>query len=102
MHCIVDFITMLGIPALIAARSSLGTINHTCLTVEALRARSITVAGVVLIGEPNADNAEAIEKYARVPIVAQMPPFDPLTPESLAAWTAKSFDPEGRLCGFLK
>jgi len=102
MHCMVDFIAMLGIPALIAARSSLGTINHTCLTVEALRTRSVTVAGVVLIGEPNADNADAIEHYARVPVIAQMPRFDPLTPESLAAWTAKSFDPEGSLCEFLK
>jgi dethiobiotin synthase len=101
-HCIVDFIAMLGIPALIAARSSLGTINHTCLTVEALRTRSITVAGVVLIGEPNNDNADAIEHYARVPVVAQMPRFDPLTPESLAAWSSESFDPEGRLCEFLK
>jgi dethiobiotin synthase len=101
-HCIVDSIAMLDIPALIAARSSLGTINHTCLTVEALRTRSVIVAGVVLIGEPNADNAEAIEHYSRVPVIAQMPRFEPLSPESLAAWSAKHFDTKGRLCEFLK
>lgn len=101
-HRTIDLIAMLGIPALIAARSGLGTINHTCLTVEALRARSIPVAGVVLIGEPNTDNAEAIEHYAHVPVIAQMPRLDPLTPESLAAWTATNFDPQGCLCEVLR
>jgi dethiobiotin synthase len=98
---IIDLIAMLGIPALIAARSSLGTINHTCLTVEALRARSIPIAGAVLIGEPNTDNAEAIEHYAQVPVIAQMPRFDPLSPESVSGWVAANFDPQGRLLEFL-
>jgi dethiobiotin synthetase len=99
---IADLIAMLGMPALIAARSGLGTINHTRLTVEALRSRSIIVAGVVLIGEANADNAEAIERYTSVPVIAQMPRFDPLTPESLGAWAATCFDPQERLGAFLK
>jgi dethiobiotin synthetase len=86
------FMTMLGLPALIAARSGLGTINHTLLTIEALRSRSIAVAGVVMIGDPNADNAEAIEQYGHVTVLAQMPRLDPLTPESLGAWTAAHFD----------
>jgi dethiobiotin synthase len=86
------FMTMLGLPVLIAARSGLGTINHTLLTIEALRSRSIAVAGVVMIGDPNADNAEAIEQYGHVPVLAQMPHLDPLTPESLGAWTAAHFD----------
>jgi dethiobiotin synthetase len=96
-HTILDFMGMLGFPALIAARSGLGTINHTRLTVEALRAGSIAIAGVVLIGEPNADNAEAIEHYARVPVIAQMPRFAPLTQESLSAWATNNFDPQGLL-----
>jgi malonyl-CoA O-methyltransferase len=99
---IVDLIAMLGMPTLIAARSGLGTINHTCLTVEALRVRSIPVTGVVLIGDPNADNAAAIEHYAQVPVIAQMPRLVPLTPESLAGWTATYFDPQGRLCEFFQ
>ena len=96
----IDLIAMLGIPALIAARSGLGTINHTCLTAEALRARSIPIAGVVLIGEPNADNAEAIEHYARIRVIAEMPKLDPLTPALLAAWAAKDLDPQNRLHEF--
>jgi len=97
---IVDFIAMLRVPALIAARSGLGTINHTSLTVEALRSRSVPIAGVVMIGEPNADNAEAIEHYAQVPVIAQIPRIDPLTSASLASWTVANFDPQRRLNEF--
>ena len=92
-----DFMVLLRLPAVIVARSGLGTINHTLLTIEALRARSIAVAGVAMIGEPNAGNAAAIEHYGRVPVIAQMPRLNPLTPESLAAWSAAHFDPQGLL-----
>jgi len=92
-----DLIAMLELPVLVAARSGLGTINHTRLTVEALRARSLFVAGVVLIGEPNADNAEAIEHYGKVPVIAQMPRFEPLTPQTLGEWSKTHFDAAGHL-----
>jgi dethiobiotin synthase len=77
----------LRLPVLVAARTALGTINHTLLTLEALRARSLSVAGVVMAGEPNAENRAAVERYGGVP-VAVMPRFDPLTPERLAEWAA--------------
>lgn len=92
-----DFMAMLGLPVVIAARSGLGTINHTLLTMEVLRARSIEIAGAVLIGDPGAGNAEAIEQYGRAPVIAQMPRLDPLTPESLAEWSSQHFDPHGLL-----
>ena len=81
----VDLITVLGLPVLIAARSGLGTINHTLLTVEALRARAIPIAGIVMVGEPNADNRIAIETRAHVTVVGELPRLDPLTPEALQA-----------------
>ncbi len=81
----VDLITVLGLPVVIAARSGLGTINHTLLTVEALRARAIPIAGVVLIGEPNPDNRIAIETRAHVTVVGELPVLQPLTPEALQA-----------------
>jgi dethiobiotin synthetase len=81
----VDLMVRLALPALIVARSGLGTINHTLLTVEALRSRSLTVAGVLMVGPPNAENAEAIATYGRVPVVGTLPWLDPLTPEALAA-----------------
>lgn len=81
-----DLMALLGLPVIIAARSTLGTINHTLLTIEALRRRALRIAGVVMIGDGNADNRAAIEHYGRVAVLAEMPRFDPLTRESLRTW----------------
>ena len=82
----IDLMVLMGMPVIVAARSTLGTINHTLLTIEALRARSLKIAGVVMIGDGNADNRAAIEHYGNVAVVAEMPCFNPLAPESLRAW----------------
>jgi malonyl-CoA O-methyltransferase len=82
-----DWIACLGLPVLVVARSGLGTINHTLLTLEALQARRLRVAGVMMIGEANADNRAAIEKYGHVPVVAEMPFLRPLDAGLLAAWS---------------
>jgi dethiobiotin synthetase len=90
----VDWIAYLALPVLVVARSGLGTINHTLLTLEALHARSLRVAGVMMIGEPNADNRAAIEKYGHVPVVGEMPFLTPLDPGLLAAWSVTHLDAE--------
>jgi len=82
----VDLMARFGLPVVVAARTSLGTINHTLLTVEVLRARGLRVAGVAMIGTGNADNRAAIEHYGNVAVIAEMPHFDPLTPEALRRW----------------
>jgi dethiobiotin synthetase len=56
------------------------------LTLEALRVRSLEIAGVVMIGEANPENRVAITHYGRVNVIAEMPRFDPLTPECLRSW----------------
>ena len=89
-----DWIAYLALPVLVVARSGLGTINHTLLTLEALQARSLRVAGVMMIGEPNADNRAAIERYGHVPVVAEMPFLRPLDPGLLAAWSVAHLDAE--------
>ena len=81
-----DLMVMLGLPVIVAARTTLGTINHTLLTLEALRTRKLRIAGVVMIGDRNADNRAAVEHYGNVAVLAEMPRFDPLTQESLRAW----------------
>jgi dethiobiotin synthetase len=75
-----DLIFALALPAVVTARSGLGTINHTLLTIEALRARAIPVAGVVLVGSPNQDNRVAIEQRGHVTVIGELPPLVPLTP----------------------
>jgi dethiobiotin synthetase len=79
----IDLIVVLGLPVVIAARSGLGTINHTLLTIEALRARAVPIAGVVMVGSLNADNRVAIETRGHVAVVGELASLDPLTPDSL-------------------
>jgi dethiobiotin synthase len=97
-----DWIAYLALPVLVVARTGLGTINHTLLTLEALQTRWLKVAGVLMIGEPNPDNRAAIEQYGRVPVVAEMPFLAPLDPGLLAAWSVTHLDPQGRLLEFLR
>ena len=98
----VDFMRALNLPIVVVARSTLGTINHTLLTLEALRGRSLSVAGVVMCGKPNPDNRAAIEHYGHCPVLGEMPVFDPLTRSALGEWAAAELDPEGRLLEFLR
>jgi dethiobiotin synthase len=93
----IDLMERLALPVVVVTRTSLGTINHTLLTIGALKARSMTVAGVLLVGEPNADNRDAIATYGDVRILGEMPRFDPLTPEALGDWARTQLDPGGAL-----
>lgn len=97
----IDLIIRLALPVLVVARSGLGTINHTLLTIEALRARSLTVVGVLMVGPPNAENRDAISTYGRVPVVGMLPWLDPLTPAALAE-SAMTLDTEDRLGAWLE
>ena len=97
----IDLIGALGFPVVVAASSLLGTINHTLLTLEALRSRGIAVAGVVLIGELNMENQRAIEAYGDVAVIGAMPRFDPLNATALAAWSRAEFDRDHCLRSFL-
>ena len=97
-----DLIAALQLPVLVVARSALGTINHTLLTLEALRARALQAAGVVMVGERNEENRRAIEHYGRVPVLGQMPHFSALMPQVLAAWAASELDPQNELIATLQ
>jgi dethiobiotin synthase len=96
-----DLMSRLGLPVLIVSRSTLGTINHTLLTIEALRRRSLTVAGVVMVGAADADNREAIEQRGGVRVIGELPIFQPLTPQRLAAWATTELDRDGHLMEFI-
>ena len=75
---VLDFIAMLKIPVIIVARSGLGTINHTALTVESLRRRKIEIAGIVMNGFRDGGLAEKtnpkeILRLTDVPVIARVP-----------------------------
>ena len=97
----IDLMRRLRLPVLVVSRTALGTINHTLLTIEALRARSLDVAGVLLVGEPKLGTRDAIERYGKVAVVGELPPLDPLSADTLGAWAASAFDREGHLARYL-
>ena len=80
-----DLMRLLDLPVVLVARSTLGTINHTLLSLEALRRRGISIHGVVLCGEPNPSNRAAVELYGDVSIIAELPPLSPVTPAAIEA-----------------
>ncbi|MEE9139452.1 MAG: dethiobiotin synthase [Alphaproteobacteria bacterium] len=84
-----DLIARLGLPAVVVARSGLGTINHTLLTLESLEARGVAVAGVVMNGPPNEANRRAIETFGAVSVIAEFPLLEPLEAGTLAAAAAR-------------
>jgi dethiobiotin synthetase len=77
-----DLAIDVGLPVLIAARTGLGTINHTLLTIEAARAAGLTVAGVVMTPWPDTpepielSNRATVERLGGAP-VSGLPSTDP-------------------------
>jgi dethiobiotin synthase len=96
-----DWVAQSGLPAVVVARTAIGTINHTLLTLEALRQRQVVVAGVVMNGDPDAENRRAIERFGAVTVVAEVPRVEALDPASLAR-LADAFDPEDCLRSMLE
>jgi len=71
------------IPVILCARTGLGTINHTLLSLEALRSRSVPVFGVAFIGDEAAETQRIIAAMGHVRILGRLPRLDPLTPNLL-------------------
>ncbi|MCQ8895134.1 dethiobiotin synthase [Limnobacter humi] len=84
-HTMLDLMKHLRLPALLVARSGLGTINHTVLSLQALKAAQVPVLGVVMVGERNPANRKAIEHFGQVPVLAELPVLANLDREHLAA-----------------
>ncbi len=90
----IDQLAVWGLPVLLVARSGLGTLNHTLLSVEALRRRGLPLLGLVLNGPLHPDNPATLAALAQAPVLAQLPPLNPLSAAALTAqWQAQSLGP---------
>ena len=98
-HTMLDVAQWLKLPAIVVARPNLGTINHTLLTVDALRDAKVKVAGVVvnrypaeMPGVAEETNPRAIEKWGKVPVLCIVPdvkePIGLRIPDDIAAAVA--------------
>jgi len=93
---LIDFFAAAHLPCLLVALSGLGTINHALLSLEALRARRMEVAGVVLNGTPNPENRAAIERFGKVAVLAELSPLAALDRAAVSR-AAEGFDLDGVL-----
>jgi dethiobiotin synthetase len=82
------------IPVILVARTGLGTINHTLLSLEALWSRKIPVHGIIFVGDENADNMKTIAEFSDVKILGRLPFLDSLDADSLNAAFEDNFDLE--------
>ncbi|MBC7905909.1 MAG: dethiobiotin synthase [Rhodospirillaceae bacterium] len=91
----VDLMERLGLPALVVTRSGLGTINHTLMTLEVLRRRHVPILGVVMNGQKNPANRQAIEHFGGVPVLAEIQPLFAVTASVVASLPPPAFAPPG-------
>ena len=87
-----DLMRQLKLPVLLVSRTSLGTINHTLLSLAALRRARLSLGGVVMVGKPNRDNREAIERYGGIAVVGVVPRLEKIDRQALRAVFARHFD----------
>lgn len=80
-----------GKPVVLVARTGLGTINHTLLSIEALRARGVPLLGVAFVGDPVEDSEATICAMGQVKRLGRLPLLDPLTPKALRTAFAAHF-----------
>ncbi|HEV7314718.1 dethiobiotin synthase [Sphingopyxis sp.] len=87
-----DLFAKWQVPVIVCARTALGTINHSLLTIEALRSRGVPIHGLAFLGDAVEDSEAIIAEIGGVRRLGRLPVIAPLTPESLAQAFAANFD----------
>ena len=82
-HKILDLIKKIKLPVIVVARSGLGTLNHTLLTLETLKNNQIQTKGVVLSGIPHSQNKKDIEFFGDIPVILELNHLKEITKENV-------------------
>ena len=69
----IDQIKQWNLPVILVCKSSLGTLNHTLLSIEALKRRNIEILGLVVNGEKHLDNPKTLVDFSGIPLIAEFP-----------------------------
>ena len=84
-----DLMKKIDCPVIIVARSTLGTLNHTFLTLSALRAKKIPILGVIMVGPPHPNNKKDIEEKGKTSILLELPIIENLSAKILRSYFEK-------------
>ena len=87
-----DLMARWALPTIIVASTRLGTINHSLLTIEALRARNVAIRGVVFTGDAMPSSEDIICKMGGVKHLGRLPWLEQITPNGLASAFDKHFN----------
>ncbi len=90
----IELFTRWRAPAVLVARTALGTINHTLLSIEALKRRSIPLLGVIFVGDEVADTPRTIVEFSGVRALGRISFLPRLNAEELSAAFAAGFEAE--------
>ena len=89
----IDQLKAWGAPIILVARTGLGTLNHTLLSLEALKYRNLDVLGIVLNGPPHKDNPKTLEQFGDTKILASLPIFAEVNAKVLSQeWSKLQLD----------
>ena len=80
----IDQIKTWNLPIILVAKSGLGTLNHTLLSIESLHKRGISIIGLILNGPLHQDNPKTLLDFSGVPIIAQLPQFKTVSSKQLS------------------
>lgn len=87
----IDVMARWRVPVVLCARTTLGTINHSLLSIEALRTRNIPLLGVAFIGDENAESERTICDMGRTKRLGRLPRLSSMTAETLRSAFAQHF-----------
>ena len=69
----IDQIKKWNLPVILVCKSSLGTLNHTLLSIEALKSRNIEILGLVVNGKKHLDNPKTLVEFSGLPLITEFP-----------------------------
>ncbi len=87
----IDLFSEWGLPVILCARTALGTINHTLLSIEALRCRRMRLHGLIFVGDDNPDNIRTIAEISGARVLGRLPRLETLDRAALLDAFARGF-----------
>ena len=97
----IDQIKQWNLPVILVCKSSLGTLNHTLLSIEALKRRNIEILGLVVNGEKHLDNPKTLVEFSGIPLITEFPHITKIDSNNFdIIW--KELDIKNKLVSLLK